>query len=279
MDLSEAKKQFVVYAIPGMNQSQVRPNIAYKSVEGQDLLLDVYYPPDFTFERALPAVLFIHGDGPAELVKDVKDDGQYISWGRLAAASGLIGIPFNHRSADQKLTGMIKVAEDIHDAIAYVRKNAIDLCVEEKRLCLWACSAGVHYLQEAFSATPTFVRCMVAYYGLMDFQQYIETIEPDTPAEKREFILRLFKQYSLINYLQEHPAALPPLFIARAGLDDPTTNASIDSFYSEACSLHAKVELARHSSGRHGFDVLDGDATSRSIIEQTLSFIRQHLLD
>lgn len=278
MDLSEIKKLPVVYSIPGMEHVQVYSNIVYKSVDNEDLLLDAYYPAEFSFTKTLPAVVFIHGDGPAELVKNVKDDGQYISWGQLAAVSGLIGIPFNHRSADQKLSGRNKVADDVHDAIDYVREKADELCVDKDRLCIWACSAGVPYLQEFFSAPPAYVRCMAAYYGSMDFQQYADTIEPETPPEEREFILQTFQQYSLIRYLEAHPAALPPLFLAKAALDDPITNESIDRFVSTASHLGAKVVFTCHASGQHGFDVLDDNETSRLIIAQTLSFMHKNLL-
>jgi len=279
MEAAEIKKKFVVYSIPGVERAQVRANIVYKSVDNEDLLLDAYYPAGFAFDKSLPAVLFIHGDGPKEMVQDVKDDGQYISWGRLVAASGLVGLPFNHRSADQQLAGRVKVAEDVHDAITYVREKADELCVNKGRLCIWACSAGVPYLQEIFSAPPVFVRGMVAYYGSMDFQQYADTIEPDTPPEEREFILQILKKYSLIHYLQEHPAALPPLLVAKAGQDDPIRNESIDRFISTASSLGAQVEYACHDSGEHGFDVLNDDGISRSIIARTLSFMQKNLLD
>ena len=279
MDFSEFTSKRVVYALPGMERTQVQANVIYKTVDGLGLALDAYYPAGFTFGTPLPAVIFIHGDGPAEMIHDVKDWGQYVSWGQLAAASGLAGLPFNHRSAGGRLAGMVSVAEDIHDLVDYVRRHAAELHVDPDRLCLWACSAGVPYLQEFFAAPPAYVRCMVACYGLMDYQQYASFLEPELPAEERATKLQLFKQFSLLGYLQDHPATIPPLFVAQAGQDDPAANASIDRYYSAACSLHAQVELACHASGRHGFDVLDDDATSRSIVERTLGFMRHHLLD
>ncbi len=240
MDFSEIISKRVVYALPGMEQSRVRPNIAYKTAGGADLCLDAYYPPGFTFKSTLPAVLFIHGDGPADLIKDVKDWGQYISWGQLAAASGFIGIPFNHRSSGGEPAGREAVASDVHDLITFVRAHASDLNLDPDRLCVMACSAGVAYLWEMLASSPTFVRCLVAYYGSMDFGQVLD--------------------------------AASPLFIVQAGLDDPGANATIDRFYSQARSLGAKVELVRHPSGHHGFDVLDDDNTSRKIIRRNLIF-------
>ena len=277
MDLSEIIPKRVVYALPGMEQSEVRRNIVYKSVDGLDLQLDAYSPPGCAFNTALPAVLFIHGDGPPEIIKNGKDWGQYVSWGQLAAASGLVGIPFNHRSSAGRLSGMLDVAADIHDLIDYVRSHAGELNIDPDWLCVWACSAGVPYLQELMAAPPDFVRCLVAYYGMMDFRQFADSIPSETPAEECATTIQLFKKFSLIKPLLDHPSTLPPMFIAQAGLDDPQANSSIDRFVAEASASGAKVEFVRHPTGHHGFDVLDDDETSRMVIKQTLRFMQVHL--
>ncbi len=278
MDLSEIKKKPVVYSLPAMERAQVRPDIIYKSVEGRDLCLDAYYPSTFKFEKPLPAVLFIHGDGPAELIRDVKNWGQYVSWGRLAAAAGLIGLPFNHRSTHGEWAGMETVAGDIRDLVAYVRLHAAELNVDPDRLCACAFSAGVPYLCSLLGKSHAYIRCMVAAYGRLDFQEYAARLDPELAGEKRQSSLRLFKQFSLLEQLRDQASTFPPLFIARAGLDDPVANASIDRFYAEACASGARVELARHPAGQHGFDVLDDDDTSRDIIAQILDFMQKNLL-
>lgn len=89
-DYNELLKMRIVYEISGMEQSSVTKNRVYKTAEGIDLLLDVYYPADMGDVERRPAVVFVHGLGPAELVKHIKDSGQYISWGQLIAANGLI---------------------------------------------------------------------------------------------------------------------------------------------------------------------------------------------
>jgi acetyl esterase/lipase len=279
MDISEIIHKPVVYSLPGMDRAQVHPNIIYKSIEGQDLCLDAYYPSTFKFDKPLPAVLFIHGDGPAELIQDVKNWGQYISWGRLAAATGLIGIPFNHRSSSGEWAGMETIAEDVRDMAAYVRLHAAELNVDPDRLCVCAFSAGVPYLCALLSDSHTFIRCMVAAYGRLELQQSTGMIEPEVTPQERQILLRMFKKYSLLDYLQRHPSKLPPLFIIQAALDDPLANAGIDRFYAQACTSGARVELARHPAGHHGLDILDDDETTRAIIAQILGFMQTNLLN
>lgn len=247
MDISEIIQKPVVYCLASMERAQVRPNIAYTSVQGDNLCLDVYYPAAFTFDTILPAVIFIHGDGPVEMIHDVKDWGQYVSWGQLAAASGLIGISFNHRGSGGDADGKKNVAEDIRELIAYVRGHAVELNLNAEKLCIWAGSAGVPYLQEFLVLPPAFIRCLVTYYGWMDFE---------------------LKSWDI-----------PPLFIAQAGLDDPAIISSIERFYAAAISFGAKVTLVHHPIGHHAFDILDDNEISKSIIAQTLSFMRKNLLD
>jgi hypothetical protein len=66
-----------------------------------------------------------------------------------------------------------------------------------------------------------------------------------------------------------------PVFIARAGLDNLQLNAALDSLTLRLVNAGVPVTLASHPSGAHGFDVIDDDAVSTGIIEQTLDFIAQ----
>jgi acetyl esterase/lipase len=194
------------------------------------------------------------------------------------SASGLIGISFNHRSSGGRFAGMDAVAADVHDLVGYVRGHATELNIAPDSLCVWASSAGVPYLQEFLAAPPAFVRCLVAYYGMMDFQQFSETIPPETPDEERANTIGHFRKFSLLYHLLDHSAAVPPLFIARAGLDDPQANQTLDRFVAEASARGVTVEVACHPSGHHAFDILDNDETSREIIQQTIRFMQVHLL-
>lgn len=220
-DFNELLKKRIVYAIPGMEQSRTTKNCVYKTVEGMDLLLDVYYPAGMQDGEQRPAVIFVHGLGPAELVKHIKDSGQYVSWGQLIAASGLIAITFNHRSPNED-TSLGNVASDIDDLVRYVGEHAEELGIDKEKLGIWVGSGGVPLgTRSALRGNPAFVRCLVAYYGPLD----LHLMKADwrlTDDDVHEF--------SATTYLEEHAENLAPMLIIRAGLDNPTLNASIDSF-------------------------------------------------
>jgi hypothetical protein len=73
-------------------------------------------------------------------------------------------------------------------------------------------------------------------------------------------------------------AGSPPLLVARAGLDQPGLNRTIDLFVEAALRANAPLELVNHPQGRHGFDILDPVPRTIEILERTLAFLSSHLL-
>ena len=100
----------VVYRSAGMDKVTVKSNLKYTEVNNPHLLMDVYHPPNLAKNERRPAVLFIHGGAGAETAP--KDWGIYTPWGRLVAASGLIGVTFTHRLSAEK-TSLEDAASDL----------------------------------------------------------------------------------------------------------------------------------------------------------------------
>jgi acetyl esterase/lipase len=256
----------VVYKVPGMERVSVRRDIVYKSGDPR-LKMDVYTPHGPARGARRPAVLFIHGGvGPDA---SPKDWGVYASWGRLVAASGMVGVTFTHRLGFPR-TMLTEGAADVSAAVAYVRANADALGIDGDRLCLAAFSAGGPMLSPAMRDRPPHVRCLVAFYAFMDVAQLEPHRQHETPEAVRDL--------SPITHLAREAGHIAPLFVARAGLDAvPTMNDSIDRFVREAVSKNAAVTVYNHPRGVHGFDNQTDDARSREIIRAALEFMKTHL--
>lgn len=257
----------VVYRVPGMDKVVVKTDLKYTNANDPNLLMDVYIPPGLAKSARRPAVVFIHG-GAASAFKP-KDWGIYKSWGRLVAASGMIAVTFTHRLGYPKPL-LAEAASDVTAAVDYIRANADSFNVDKDRLCLAAYSAGGPMLSIAMRDKPVYVRCLVAFYAFLDIQQS----ETHRANETHEMV----KTFSLITYLASDAAKIPPMFIARAGLDEvPTMNDSIDRFIREAISKNASIIVANHPQGVHGFDNQTDDERSREIIRNALDFMKVHL--
>lgn len=86
----------------------------------------------------------------------------------------------------------------------------------------------------------------------------------------------MLREFSPVYHLSKAIQGVPPIFIARAGLDDAELNAGVDRFLQVALSRNVTLDLVNHSNGHHGFDVEDDNDRSREIIKRTIEFIKLH---
>lgn len=257
----------VVYSLPGMDKVVVKSDLKYARADEPHLLMDVYAPPRSGKGVRLPAVLFIHGSVPPG--SRAKDMGVFKSWGRLAAASGMVGVTFTHRLGYPK-PRLAEAGSDLDAAVEYVRANADSLGVDADRICLAAYSGGGPLLSGAMRERPPYVRCLVAFYAFLDIRQS----ELHRGHESEDALAK----FSPVTYLAGGAGRIAPVFIARAGLDEiPALNDSIDRFAREALSGNAAVAVVNHPRGVHGFDVLTDDERSREIVRGALAFMKTHL--
>ena len=245
----------VVYTAPGMADVRVREGLVYKTVEGSPLNFDLYAPAAGSGAR--PAVVLIHG-GPGPGL-GARRWAVFQSYGRMLAASGMIGVAFDHR-----LLGLDRYpdsAADVADLVSHVRAEAGTLGIDPTRLALWAFSGGGPLLAAPLRERPSWLKLVVAYYAVMH----------RFGAEEDE-------TFSMVAALGPDASNAPPIVLARAGRDMfAEINPSIDRFVAAANSAGATVDLLTHPTGRHSFDILDPGDRSSQIIERTLGALRHHL--
>ena len=269
--LQAALSSRVVYSVPGMDRVKVDRDISYKQIGSTQLKMDVYRPPDLSGTNLRPAVILIHGGYlPAGLPAKAlpKEWGVFASYGQLIAASGLVGITFNHRFFGS-FNALRDSQADLADLVGYVRSHAAELGVDKDHLSLWFFSGAGPLFCDALRQPQPYVRSLIAYYTILDLQP-IRKEHPETVSEE---VARDFSPVSCIN---SAPATVPPLFIGRAGLDSPTIDSALDQFVQDALTRNLSVEVMNHPQGHHAFDARDNDARSREIIRATLEFIRAH---
>ncbi len=226
----------VNYTLPGMEEVEVH-SVEYFRQGDTPLMMDVYYPPDMAEDAALPAVIFVAGfpDTYAAMMLGTatKDFGQYTSWGRLVAASGLIAVTYNTQNP----------ADDLVTMVAYLRENADSLKVDADRIGFWACSGHVNVtLSYVMQDAGDFVQFGVFYYG---------PLRIDAAELRRDL----------------------PLLVVRAGRDDDRIKDAMETFVGDAISRNVPLTFINFTAGNHGFDGLQDTPEALEIVAQTLDFM------
>jgi len=259
----------IVYSVPGMDKVEARLDIIYKRDGPDEMKMDIYIPPGLAADARRPAVIFIHG-GP--LGKNpspgAKDWGVYRSYGRLMAASGLVGVTFDHRYISMMVKDLETSFADVEEAIRFVRANAASYHVDSERIALWVFSGGGPHLSIGLQGNKTFVRCLVSYYAILDLSASAARLGESPQA---------MEKFSPVAWLDKTPEYLPPVLIGRAGLDSTDINSSVEVFVSRMFALNGDINLLNHPLGRHGFDAYDDNEQSRDVIAATVAFLKSRL--
>lgn len=266
---AQAHERPIVYSVPGMDRAQVRKNVTYKTADSVELKMDVYSPPNLKQGTRLPAVIFLSGGVDLSMDPKPKDWPAYVSWGRLAAASGMIGVTFTYRLGFPRRQ-YEEGASDLMGLIAHLRSNAESLNIDGDRLCLIAFSGGGPMLTVPLRDRPDYIRCIIGFYTFMD-THHVDPAQAQTSQQ-------VIDMFSPVNHLANSSKKAPPVFIARAGRDQiQAVNKSIDNFIRVAIERNLTLDFANHPDGEHGFDVSSDTARTREIIARAIAFMKTHL--
>lgn len=179
----------VVYRVPQMDQVAVRQDVEYRSVNDVALGMDIYYPPGLDEGSQHPAIVFVFGYRDSAMLEmlgsKLKDIGQYVSWGELLAASGIVGITYETKEPHS----------DVQELIEHIRRNAITLRIDPDRLGLWSCSGNVPTaLSILMDESKDYLRCAVLYYGFMldwgipaEYRRMLEESASNIPVKTERF--------------------------------------------------------------------------------------------
>jgi acetyl esterase/lipase len=247
-----------VLQIPGMEAVTVDRDVPYQP-DNAALTMDIYRPPDSSVTTRLPAVVFVMGysDLGSEIILGCKfkEMEAYISWAKLVAASGMIGITY----VDHDPMG------DLDALFRYLHENARKLGIDEKRIGVWAGSGNVPTALGLLMESHRPAKCAALCYG------YMLDLDGSTGVAEASKTWK-FANPTAGKSVSDLPADVP-LFIARAGRDRPQMNEGIDRFISHGLAANLPITVANHPTGPHAFDILDSSETSREIIRQILEFL------
>lgn len=235
---NDVTKMPLHYKVSGQKNIKIQKDIVYKKIGDTELEMDIYSPPNATDK--LPAIIFISGSG------NTKDWQIFKDYGAVTAANGMISIQFNRRFANG--SELPQAREDTKSLIDFVRENGEKYGIDTDNIGVWAFSGGGYFLDLAMQENQPFIKFIVAYYGI----DRVETLEQ-------------------IRKLGEK---LPPIYMVRAGQDQPNLNNAITLFAMQAISRNLRFTLVNYTNGKHAFDIFDDTDETRKIIRHTFQFIK-----
>ena len=228
----------VVYTLPEVDRVLLASELTYYL----DLKVDIYYPPDYKFERKLPIVILSHG--LVEKTEFDKDIPTHMGWAKLIAASGMIAI--SAQAADHPV-------ENSYHVMEFLSANADALGVDLTRIGFWACST---------QGKPVF-----------------KALEDQKLPYRDGFKAGVFTYLDLHG---ADPGAWPKnfsVFVVKAGSDRYIDGASIDNFVVHARSNQIPVAYIELKNAPHAFDSMLDTQESRDTVAQALAFFKSKLLE
>lgn len=200
--------------------------------------MDIYSPPKTNVK--LPAIIFISGSG------ETKDWQIFNDYGAVTAAQGLIAVQFNRRFANG--SELPQAREDTKSLIDFVRANGDKYGIDTNQIGLWVFSGGGYFAYLGMQENQPFIKFIVAYYGI----DRVETLEQ----------------------IRKLGDKLPPIYMIRAGKDQPNLNNAITLFVLQAINRNMRITFVNFPVGQHAFDILDDTDETRKIIKHTYQFIK-----
>ncbi|WP_017627358.1 alpha/beta hydrolase [Nocardiopsis chromatogenes] len=223
-------------------------------------VLDVYRPapetgPEAETEAAVrsakPAVVFVHGGPlPANASPTPRDSPLFVGYCSLAAASGAVGVMFDHRfhSIEQRADA----ADDVAEAVGAARRLP---GVDPDRVALWFFSGAGLLAAEWLDPPPPWLRCIAATYPVL------------APGPDRELEAR----FRPIDALSATGGL--PVLLTRVGRERPEFATGVEAFVAAAEEHDVALDIIDVPEGRHGFDMLDHSDASRSAVTEAMAWV------
>ena len=203
-----------------------------------------------------PAVLFVHGGPISEDQQPLPRDWEgFVGYGALAAASGLVGITFNHRLYTD--THYPLSAEDLASAIE--RTRALD-SVDPDRIGLWFFSGGGPLAAEWLVEDPEWLRCVAWTYPVL-------APPPGWPGDVPRF--------DTVTAASSAPA-LPKLLV-RVGGEYSFFAQTQDDFVEAARAHDGEVEVIEMPEAEHGFEGHGYVEQSRAAVTRAMRWVASTL--
>lgn len=268
-------------------------NLVYKTVDGEDLSMDLILPAQKMYRNGFPVVIYIHGGGWSGGVRYVLHPNTLKRYTDEGIAVAMI----SYRLVKEGRT-VLECIEDCKDAARFLALNSQKYGLDPIRFAATGHSAGAHLsLLEALAPNEEFkgdpklkggkpvFRCVAAFAPAVSFwdekasQQGAITSNEGTmarllggkPSEK----LELAKKLSPMTYLKRNS---PAVLIVHGSADPLLSVNGARLFYETGVKAGADVTYIEVENGDHTFKGENTNITGREMDDMRHEFMNLHLL-
>ncbi len=207
-----------LYQTPPNNiGGELIPNLVYKRVGDQLLMMDIYMPEKRSSEK-IPVVMFVHGGGFWIGNKYIIRNDINPPTAQRLLANGIAVASINYRLLDRQTIFIKDCLSDGKDAFAYLNKNAESYGFDRNNMFVWGQSAGAHVALLLGLSDPKDLsgdaelnefrikpRATVAWYGV-GFSSVSENMSDNKKISLSENLATLEKEsndITSLNYIDD----------------------------------------------------------------------------
>jgi acetyl esterase/lipase len=258
---------------------EVRPDVTLTASDGTELRLDAYLPGD---GAGRPAIVLVHGGSWAG-----GDKADVANIGAGLADRGWAVFALGYRLGVEQVP---RQAEDVRDAVAWVRRHADELGVDPNAISLLGASAGGHLAALAAIGAPRRARvaAVATWSGIFDLASLAPHGDGPVPGCGRQ-CQQFFGAGVLTGvvgctydecpgqYRGQSPVTRvdetsPPMFIA-ATTGDAVPPSQAREMAAALRAAGVESEVAVLEGDEHGYDV------GARVLDRTLDFLEGRTLE
>jgi acetyl esterase/lipase len=215
----------------------------YKSIDGIELRLHVFNPPNHTGSSKAAAILFFFGGAWTSGTVQ-----QFVPQSRHLAGRGMVAIVADYRVFGRHKTSPFEAMADARSAVRWVRSRARELGIDPDRIAAGGGSAGGHV------ALSTAVLGDLASPGDdMRTSPRPSALVLFNPAVDTSRIARFGDRGKDGSPMHHIGPGLPPAVIFHGKEDATVPYADVERFCLEARKLGNRCELVGYDGAAHGF--------------------------
>jgi acetyl esterase/lipase len=262
----------------------------YNSVDGEDLMMDVWQPEDQA-EASNAAMIYVYGGGFSSGSRD-----QWAHYYQHLTSQGITVFAMDYRLSTPTDPSWDKAAGDVTCAVGWVHQNADRYGIDTERVAISGGSAGGNLaLLAAYSsesdAVPancevedTSVRAVVDFYGPTDL---VNLHEGSPSAAVKDSLVQYLggtpqtqpERYHDLSPLTYADETAPPTLIIQGQRDTGVQSAESTNLVERLVEVGVAHDLLLLPDTEHGFDAAFGSFANQIAQARISDFLQEHLID